>query len=88
MANGTSSVMDVVQKNKIKLLVIEMTKRKSSIQLIKELKSRFPQLVVLLIDDMNDQQFLASAFQLGVKDAFHKPCKIDLLVERVTALLG
>lgn len=87
LAEDAATVKHFVQSNKIKLLVIEKNNSRKTILLIEELKNSYPQLVILLIDDMRDQQFLATAFQLGVKDAFHKPYKIDLLVERVSVLL-
>ena len=60
----------------------------SDIDLIKNIKSKFPEILILLINGNGNRNLIAQAFAFGVKDAFRKPYRYDLIEERVKGLLN
>ena len=56
-------------------------------ELIKKIKTRFPDIDIVLLDEIDDCECVAQAFAYDIKDAFRKPYKIDLIIERIRALL-
>lgn len=78
----------IITKRKIDLLLIEISKEyPSEVEMIKNIKTKFPHIVIILIGDEN-RNVMAKAFKNGAKDAFKKPYKCDLIAERVRALLS
>ena len=87
LRNGRNhGVEAIAAKRKIDLLLLEFPHEEpAEIEIIKNLKNRFPALEIILID--GDRELMAKAFAYGVRDVFRKPYKGDLIVERVHALL-
>ena len=86
--NSTNSQIDaIISKQNVDLILFEFSKKSAAeLKMIKAVKSRFPDLAIILID--GERELMAEAFSYGVKDAFKKPYKSSLIVERVKALLG
>jgi DNA-binding NarL/FixJ family response regulator len=81
-------IADFLEKAKVNLVVLEMTSSKfNDLKIIKDIKSKFPQVEIILINGNGDRDILAQAFSLGVRDAFPKTIDHLLLLERIEALL-
>ena len=61
---------------------------KSGLDLLKEVKDRFPQLKVMMVTAYGDQQNYDRAFALGADDFITKPIDFDALREKINALAG
>ena len=86
--SDNSQIESIIKKHKVDLILLEMLKGNGSeIDLIKNLRFKFPKIAIVVIDGDGDQDKLAKVFHYGVKDAFRKPYKCDLIVERIEALL-
>jgi YesN/AraC family two-component response regulator len=59
---------------------------KSGLDLLKEVKDRFPQLKVMMVTAYGDQQNYDRAFALGADDFITKPIDFDALREKINAL--
>lgn len=58
------------------------------LSLFKELEFRFPHIIIILINGQPDQQFLTTAFKMGVKDYFPDPVDNNLLYERIISFFS
>jgi len=74
----------------IDLVLLEFLANNSfaELKIIQKLKTRYPKLKIVVIADHADREALAEAFACGAQDAFRKPYKTALIVERVKALLN
>ena len=82
-----SKIEAILRKHEVDLILVEILKETASeLKLIKNIKSGFPSVAIILID--GDRELMAEAFSYGAKDAFRKPYKSSLVVERVRAILG
>ncbi len=82
-----SRIEAILKKHEVDLILVEILKEAASeLKLIKNIKNAFPGVAIILID--GDRELMARAFSYGVKDAFRKPYKSSLVVERVKAVLG
>jgi len=87
--SDNSSIESIIKNQKVDLILFEMSQsNESDIAIIKNIKDSFPQIKILFIDGNGDPELIAKAFHFGAQDAFHKPYKCDLIVERVDALLA
>ncbi len=83
-----SGIESIIGKQKVELILFEILKEKASeLEIIKKIKIGFPNVEIVLIDGDGDRELLAEAFSYGIKDAFRKPYKCSLIIERVNALL-
>jgi len=70
------------------LILFETTKViRSDIATMRSIMKIFPNIPIILIDGNRDREVLIQAFEFGIKDAFKKPYKIELMVERVRGIL-
>ncbi len=84
-----NQVEAIISERKVDLILLEISKDHSSeVEIIKNVKSRYPNIEIILIDGNKDRELTAKAFSYGAKDAFRKPYKSPLIVERVNAILG
>lgn len=84
-----SQVESMMATRPVDLLIFEITKEPpAELELIKRIKKQFPNTVIIVIDGDADREVIAQAFAYGAKDAFRKPYKRALIVERVKALLN
>ena len=71
------------------IILLELSKNCGfEVEMIKRIVGRFPNIEIVLIDGNGDCELMARAFAYGARDAFRKPYKTDLLLERVLALLA
>ena len=81
-----SKIEAILRKHEVDLILVEiLMEAASELKVIKTIKNHFPKVAIILID--GDSELMAQAFSYGAKDAFRKPYKSPLLVERVKAIL-
>jgi YesN/AraC family two-component response regulator len=61
---------------------------KSGLDLLKEVKNKFPQLKVMMVTAYGDQQNYDKAYSLGADDFITKPIDFENLREKIIALGG
>lgn len=61
---------------------------KSGLDLLKEVKNKFPQLKVMMVTAYGDQQNYDKAFALGADDFITKPIDFETLREKIISLGG
>lgn len=87
-SNDNSQLELILSNNKVDLIILEISSANLyDIEVIQTVKKKFPDTEVILVDGNSDQELIAQAFAFGVKDAFRRPYKTSLIVERVKALL-
>jgi response regulator of citrate/malate metabolism len=87
-SDDNSQIESILSANKIDLIILEISKANlQEIEVIKVVKTKFLETEIILVDGNGDQELIAQAFVFGVKDAFRKPYKSSLIVERADALL-
>jgi len=78
----------ISSEKKIDLILLELLdEHPAETEVIKKIKARHPHLEIIVIAGASDSEMLAKAFECGAKDAFRKPYKTALIVERIAALL-
>jgi len=83
-----SNIESIIESTRVDIILLEISKENcSEIEIIKNIKSQYPDIEIILINGGRDRALMAKAFKNGVKDAFRMPYKIALIVERVNALL-
>ena len=83
-----SNVESFIENTQVDLILLEIfNKKRSEIEMIKTIKNRYPRVEIILINGEGNQDLMAEAFKYGARDAFRKPYKTALIVERVDALL-
>jgi PleD family two-component response regulator len=82
-------IFSILNNRKVELILFEIVNEYlADIDLIKKIKAKFPGIIILLIDGNGNRNLIARAFKNGVKDAFKKPYRYDLIEERVKGLLN
>ncbi len=73
---------------KVDLILFEISKEATSeVEIIKNVKSNYPDIKIILINGDGDSELIAKAYAYGAIDAFRMPYKTSLIVERVKAIL-
>ena len=81
-------IFSILKNRKFELILFEIINDYlADIDLIKKIKTKFPEIIILLIDGNGNRNLIAQAFAFGVKDAFKKPYRYDLIEERIKGLL-
>lgn len=76
------------ERHNTTILLLEIEDAESfDLPILAMIRREFPEIYIILVDGSGDRKLLAKAFALGIKDAFPKPVKRDLLVERINILL-
>ncbi len=84
-----SQIESIMAKKPVDLVIFEISQEHpAEVDLIKRMKKQFPDTIIIVVDGDGDREVIAKAFSYGAKDAFRKPYKRDLMVERVQALLS
>ncbi|MCK6563026.1 hypothetical protein HUU39_28410 [candidate division KSB1 bacterium] len=79
-SEDNSQIKSILGDNKIDLIILEISNANlHEIEVIKIVKRRFPTTEIILVDGDGDQELIAQAFAFGVKDAFRRPHKRNLL---------
>lgn len=70
----------------VDIIVLELLDKKTKeLEILESIKTRFPSVKIILIN--GDREIFVKAFSLGVRDAFRKPYRVRMLIERINALL-
>ncbi len=78
----------ILEEKKVDLILFEPANDvPADIEMVRQIKGLDHTVKIVLIDDRQNLKMTARAFYYGVQDAFRKPYKIDLIVERVNTLL-
>ena len=78
----------ILQKQKVNLIIFEITKKNTiDVAVIKNIKNKFAEIPIILIDGNGNTDIIVQAYSYGVKDVFKKPYKCYLVAERANALL-
>ena len=73
----------------VDLVIFEVSKEvPAQVDLIKHLKKRSPNTIIIVVDGDEDRGVIPKAFSYGTKDAFRRPYNRTLIVERVQTLLS
>ena len=82
-------IFSILNNRKVELILFEIVDEHfDDIETIKKIKTKFPGIIILLIDGNGNRNLIAKEFENGVKDAFKKPYRYDLIEERVKGLLN
>ncbi len=87
--NGSSALnhLDSVEnRSDIYILTDINMPEMTGIELLKKIKSRYPELKVIMITAYGDEQNMISAKKLGAEDYFTKPLEFNLLKEKLNKL--
>ena len=88
-SSENSQVESIMATRPVELAIIEISQEHpTEVKLIKHIKHQFPNTIIIVLDGDQDREVIARAFSYGAKDAFRKPYKRDLIVERVKVLLN
>ena len=88
-SSANSQVEAIMATRPVELVLFEVSQEHpAEVEIIKTLKQQFPNTVIIVIDGDGDREVIARAFSYGAKDAFRKPYKKALIVERVKAILS
>jgi len=81
-------IESILKSNEVHLILVEISNHNNTeIEIIKNVKHKYPDVEILLLNGDGDVEIIASAIEKGAKDAFKKPYKIDLITERINAIL-
>lgn len=88
-SDNNLQIESILRDNKVNLIILEISiANLHEIEVIKIVKTKFPDTEIILVDGNGDQELIAQAFAFGVKDAFRKPYRTDLITERVKSFLS
>jgi DNA-binding response OmpR family regulator len=83
-----SEIAEMVEHTQVDLLLLEVaTADRFALSVIRNARSKAPDMAIILINGDGNREVIARAFTLGATDVFAKPYNRALLVERVWALL-
>ncbi len=87
-----AELIPLVQTNNFDAIILEIqTGDEALVQLgieqIKEIKNVHTMIKVVVVHKNGERKVFGQAFKFGANDAFRKPYKVPLLVERLFALL-
>lgn len=86
--SDNSQVPSLLAGAGVDILLLEIPARHSGeLELVRAITRKYPALDILILDESGDSERVAQAFAYGIKDAFRRPYKRELIVERVRAFL-
>lgn len=87
MNSDNSRIESIIRNIKIDLILFEISKKSNSdVVIIGNIKIQFPDIPIIVMNGNGDNEIMIEAFTNGVIDAFKKPYKYHLIVERVNAI--
>jgi PleD family two-component response regulator len=87
--SNNQKIYDILIRKQVDMVLLEIQKDlNEDLNIVKSINDIMKNLPILLINGNGDKFSLAKAFEAGVRDAFRKPYKINLIVERVISLLN
>jgi len=84
--SDNSRIESIIQNNRIDLILFEISGKNNDVEMIGNIKNQFPNIPIIVMNANGDNEVMIKAFASGVIDAFKKPYKYYLIVERVNAL--
>jgi DNA-binding NarL/FixJ family response regulator len=85
--HDNDSIEAILESKKVEVIILEVPGlHPGEADIIREVKARYPETKIIFID--GGRELMAMAFQYGASDAYRKPYKNGMLVERVETLLG
>lgn len=83
-----SRIESIFAKRKIDLLLLEICDQQArDIQTIRRIKAQHPEIEIILVDGNSKSEVISAAIHAGARDAFRKPYREDLMVDRILSLL-
>jgi DNA-binding NtrC family response regulator len=83
---NSSKIKSFLNSSNISVIILELANGEpNEVRIIEYIKTQFRNTKIILIN--GDRDLFVKAFSLGANDAFRKPYRRDLLVQRVIALL-
>ncbi len=83
-----SKIERIIAAQNIDALLLEISRNApSGLEMISNLRRRYPSLVIAVVNNDKDGKAIVDAIQAGAADAFRKPLKNNVIAERVSALL-
>ncbi len=83
-ASSAEEVLDGLRENKIDIVLLDISMPgKSGLDLIIDIKSEFPDVHVLVLSGMSEEQFAKRALKLGASGYLTKESAADLLINAI-----
>ncbi|UCE07301.1 MAG: response regulator [bacterium] len=80
-------IESVMQNSRIDLILFEISENNNhDVEMIGNIKNQFPNIPIIVMNGDGNNELMVKAFSYGVIDAFKKPYKHYLIVERVNAI--
>ena len=87
ICNNVSELLSIVNTCFYNMALVQVTSCDNDFsKCLKDFRSHYPQIIVILINGHLHQSFLVEAFKMGIKDYFPEPVDINLLYERIISL--
>lgn len=84
----SGNLKTLIAQTSVQLLILELPEQgRTEMEMISQLKQRHPRLQIVVINGNGNSEALAEAFGYGVKDAFRRPYRVELLEERVRGMI-
>lgn len=88
-SSDPSRIESVLRHNTVDVILFELLAGDyMGVEVIKEIRKDFKNVPIIVIDCDGHRELLAQAFEYGANDAFKKPYRRALIVERVNSFLG
>lgn len=85
--SNNEPIEEMLQNSRIDLILFEISHNNNhDARKIESIKNQFPDIPIIAMNGGGDNEAIAKAFSYGVIDAFKKPYKYYLIVERVNAI--
>lgn len=86
--NNNFKLESILKEKTVHCIVVEINNDDPfEIENIKNIKKKFPDINMILIEEDRTRDNIARAFQMGASDVFSKPYKLELLLERINAMM-
>jgi PleD family two-component response regulator len=85
--HDNNTIDAILEARQVDVIILEVAGQNAGeVEIVQRVKSRYPGTKIIFID--GGRKLMGLAFQYGVADAYRKPYKNEMLVERVKVLLG
>lgn len=88
-AASADEVLDKLRNNFIDIVLLDISMPgKSGLDLILDIKAEFPEVQVLILSGMSEEQFAKRAIKLGASGYLTKECAADLLIKAIRKVIS
>ena len=85
-AGNGQEAMDALRRLKPDTVILDIRlPGKSGIQLLKEIKTRYPEIMVIMLTNFDNAQYRRECRQLGADYFFNKTLEFELIVDTITS---